>query len=807
MYQQRWLSFPPDQRQIVKNHCLGCFGTETERPSAAAQVVAYIAIAELPTEQWPELMQILVSNVANANSTEMLKVVTLEAIGYICLEIEPIEVLAARSNEILTVIVHCMRKEETSDRVRLAATNALQNSLEFSKANFSNDNERHYIMQVICETTQSSNLLVRVAALQCLVKIMSLYYQYMEHYMGPALFAISTEAIKSELDDVALQGIEFWSNVCEEEIDLAIEASEAADEGRPPQRTSMHYAKGAIQYLMPLLTHCLMKQDEADDEDEWNVCKAAGVCLVLLATCCEDSIIPHALPFVQANIKHTDWRHRDAAVMLFGSVLEGADSANTRPLADTAMGPLIQMLNDESVAVRDSTAWTLGRLCENAPDVALNPQYLEPLLRELIRGLSMEPRVATNVCWALNSLAQAAYTQAQNELALGQEPETYCLTRYFEGIITKLLETTERADGNQSNLRGAAYESLMEMMKNSPKDCYQWVQSMTMVILQRINHILQISATAVNASQQEKSALYDLQSLLCATLTSVLRKMTPEDAPKVSDLIMSALLEMFKTTNGQQESGVQEDALMAVSTLVEVLGRGFLKYMDAFKPFLVLGLRSHQEHQVCMAAAGVCADISRSIGSEVVPYCDEIMTLLLEALNDPILNRCVKPQILSTFGDIALAIGVEIQKYAEVVLNTLATASQAQVDRSDFENIEYLNELRNGCLDAYTGILQGLKGENGCSPTLQVLLPHVPFIVQFVMSIARDPEKNDSLVATSSGLIGDLITTFGQQVLLLVDNETISELLTEGRRSRTHKTKSLSMWATKEIRKLKTQNN
>lgn len=271
--------------------------------------------------------------------------------------------------------------------------------------------------------------------------------------MGPALFAISTEAIKSELDDVALQGIEFWSNVCEEEIDLAIEASEAADEGRPPQRTSMHYAKGAIQYLMPLLTHCLMKQDEADDEDEWNVCKAAGVCLVLLATCCEDSIIPHALPFVQANIKHTDWRHRDAAVMLFGSVLEGADSANTRPLADTAMGPLIQMLNDESVAVRDSTAWTLGRLCENAPDVALNPQYLEPLLRELIRGLSMEPRVATNVCWALNSLAQAAYTQAQNELALGQEPETYCLTRYFEGIITKLLETTERADGNQSNLR------------------------------------------------------------------------------------------------------------------------------------------------------------------------------------------------------------------------------------------------------------------------------------------------------------------------------------------------------------------
>lgn len=34
---------------------------------------------------------------------------------------------------------------------------------------------------------------VRVAALQNLVKIMSLYYQYMETYMGPALFAVKIQ--------------------------------------------------------------------------------------------------------------------------------------------------------------------------------------------------------------------------------------------------------------------------------------------------------------------------------------------------------------------------------------------------------------------------------------------------------------------------------------------------------------------------------------------------------------------------------------------------------------------------------------
>ena len=54
----------------------------------------------------------------------------------------------------------------------------------------STQNERHFIMQVVCEATQCSDSSVQVAALQNLVKIMSLYYQYMEAYMGPALFAV-----------------------------------------------------------------------------------------------------------------------------------------------------------------------------------------------------------------------------------------------------------------------------------------------------------------------------------------------------------------------------------------------------------------------------------------------------------------------------------------------------------------------------------------------------------------------------------------------------------------------------------------
>nr|XP_023409161.1 importin subunit beta-1 [Loxodonta africana] len=744
-YQQRWLAIDANARREVKNYVLQTLGTETYRPSSASQCVAGIACAEIPVNQWPELIPQLVANVTNPNSTEHMKESTLEAIGYICQDIDP-EQLQDKSNEILTAIIQGMRKEEPSNNVKLAATNALLNSLEFTKANFDKESERHFIMQVVCEATQCPDTRVRVAALQNLVKIMSLYYQYMETYMGPALFAITIEAMKSDIDEVALQGIEFWSNVCDEEMDLAIEASEAAEQGRPPEHTSKFYAKGALQYLVPILTQTLTKQDENDDDDDWNPRKAAGVCLMLLATCCEDDIVPHVLPFIKEHIKNPDWRYRDAAVMAFGCILEGPE-----------------------------------------------PNQLKPLVIQ---------RVASNVCWAFSSLAEAAY-EAADVADDQEEPATYCLSSSFELIVQKLLETTDRPDGHQNNLRSAAYESLMEIVKNSAKDCYPAVQKTTLVIMERLQQVLQMESHIQSTS--DRIQFNDLQSLLCATLQNVLRKVQHQDALQISDVVMASLLRMFQSTAGS--GGVQEDALMAVSTLVEVLGGEFLKYMEAFKPFLGIGLKNYAEYQVCLAAVGLVGDLCRALQSNILPFCDEVMQLLLENLGNENVHRSVKPQILSVFGDIALAIGGEFKKYLEVVLNTLQQASQAQVDKSDYDMVDYLNELREGCLEAYTGIVQGLKGDQeNVHPDVMLVQPRVEFILSFIDHIAGDEDHTDGVVACAAGLIGDLCTAFGKDVLKLVEaRPMIHELLTEGRRSKTNKAKTLATWATKELRKLKNQ--
>lgn len=117
----------------------------------AAQFIAAIAAIELPVGQWNDVIEILLGFM-NSQGNIQLRVATLQAIGYICESIassdyliwgsisdSPIqkpELLAARSNQILTAVIHGARKEEPSAEVQYAAIVALNNSLEFVRANF-----------------------------------------------------------------------------------------------------------------------------------------------------------------------------------------------------------------------------------------------------------------------------------------------------------------------------------------------------------------------------------------------------------------------------------------------------------------------------------------------------------------------------------------------------------------------------------------------------------------------------------------------------------------------------------------------
>jgi importin subunit beta-1 len=108
----------------------------------------------------------------------------LETLGYLCCDVKPEmqEMLQKCSSQILTAICSGL-VPEASPYVRLAAITAMLNSLEFVSENFKRSAERDYIMQYVCQNSVKNpnngppDLNIRTRAHECLVKIISLYYE------------------------------------------------------------------------------------------------------------------------------------------------------------------------------------------------------------------------------------------------------------------------------------------------------------------------------------------------------------------------------------------------------------------------------------------------------------------------------------------------------------------------------------------------------------------------------------------------------------------------------------------------------
>ncbi|KAE8686580.1 L-type lectin-domain containing receptor kinase IV.2-like [Hibiscus syriacus] len=337
----------------------------------SSQVIAKISSIEIPRKQWPELIGSLLNNMTQQDKPASLKQATLETLGYVCEEISHQDLVQDEVNAVLTVVVQGMNLADHGSEVRLAATKALYNALEFAQTNFENEMERNYIMK------------------------------------------LTSNAVKGDEETVALQATEFWSSICDEEIELQeFENPESGDSG-PPHSC---FIEKALSSLVPLLLETLLKQEEDKDQDDtvWNISMAGGTCLGLVARTVGDAIVPLVMPFVESNIVKPDWRCREAATYAFGSILEGPTVDKLSPL----------LLHSPA------TGFSI-----------ISPENLKRVIGVLLESIKDAPNVAEKVCGAIYYLVQG-YEDAG--------PSSSLLSPYLTDIISCLIATADRTDGASS---------------------------------------------------------------------------------------------------------------------------------------------------------------------------------------------------------------------------------------------------------------------------------------------------------------------------------------------------------------------
>ena len=549
---ERWKVVAPDIRTEIKEHMMTALRStsQPQLPHFVAVASAEIAVVELPFKEWATLVAKLMENVTSSEAVEVIKIASLQCLGYISDRLVDVEDLIGNIPELdtqtvdrmLTTIVNAMQPDKSAE-MRFFALQALKNSLLFIRKNMDTTQERDYIMSAICQACENEQAKVRNLAFQCLDTICECYYEHLGEYMT-RIYQLTTQSIKSDPDeDSKMSAIEVWNTVCEMESSFLLEEKEAAEmgvpiTGRPP---CPRYVQAAMEHLVPLLLALLTEQNEDDEDDTHTPQESGANCLELMSQTVEGLIVPHVIGYVEQNIQSPEWRLRDAAIVAFMAILDGHSTADIGQYVTSSMQVMLNSFNDQHPVVRGSAVHCVRKMCGHHLE-CLKPEMLNSILTEVDKKLQDRPSICAPACSTIFEIAEALKTT--------DPPQTNALSSGMIQLMQDLLAVTDRQDSAEHNIRVVAMSAACSLITASAMDVNEIFGQLLPAISGRLEGALNLQTV----SNDDKEFKAQMIGQLCALIQTLYQRMNTETVLPQTDRVMSLLLQSLNVRNSAEES-------------------------------------------------------------------------------------------------------------------------------------------------------------------------------------------------------------------------------------------------------------
>jgi len=695
----RYFELSPETRKNLRETVIPCLGTDIpECRKVAAQVVARIASVELPRGLWNDLIAMLLSVVETKFDSQMqqrdMRESALLTLGFVGEELgDDAEVMMSCAPQILNAVQ--IGVADDTPCVRLAACNAMIHCLPYVKGAMANPEHRKMILEMILicciEDLGNDNtmLKIKIAGFQGLAEIAALYYEFLADSITTCA-GITFQAMQSKNHpDVRKFAIEFWSRLFMVELEINEEIRKAQELHMQPSRKNAGYAQKSVDKVVPILNDMIKYRSDDIEDDDWTVDRAAASCLGYLSEAVGDDILASVCSFIAENLVQNDWQCKNAATIVLGIIMNGPDQDKLEQIASKVWEHLVQNFKGNSEVLRDSTAWTIGRIFEYCPK-AIQPEILKEVLDLFCQALvGVHPKTASSCAWAISRLAELPQPY-QNRTALSP---------YLVSLIKALLEASARSDVGQNNLLSACFEALWFLIKTSGNDCLEVLSK-------------ELLPQMVQSLQQLTSNVDDHLSIMrvremIGCVTAIVQRVKQLD-----DETALTLMNIYSATlNRNFTSSVHEEAMAAIGDIANVIGSRFCTYLDVASMMIQVGLTDgHQHPNLCSVAVVVLGDVATACKEKLANYADEFVTLLLKNLACPDLIFELKPRVVETLGDVAEALRSQFSKYIQHVMKILHAAGSANPGSNPSQDtMTEINQLRAAVLGCIMSIFVAMK--------------------------------------------------------------------------------------------------
>lgn len=470
-------------------------------------------------------------------------------------------------------------------------------------------------------------------------------------------------------------------------------------------------------------------EDDDDDDDEeleaglaeWNLRKCSAAALDVFATQYADVVLEVIMPHLKHNIVSNEWHVREASILAFGAIAEGAITLMGGELP-SLVPFLVERLSDDQAPVRQISCWTIGRystwIVENNTQQTQQTLFV-PVLQGLLKCcLDKNKKVQESGCSAFATFTETA----------GEE-----LVPYLEAILMHLSMCFKKYQSKNLIILYDAIQTLTDHVSTAL--CEQkYIEILLPPLIEKWGQL--------NDDDHNLWPLLECMSSVTATLG---HKFAPYAPPVFERSVRILHNNLVQDQHCQVDPNIdppEKDfiitALDLLDGLVQGLGNECSQLIAQTQPPLVemmLVCFRDPVYEVRQSAFALLGDMAIMTYDQLRPYFTQLMNDIMPQIdtNDPAATAVCNNAIWSV-GEISLQVNrSEIEQYAEPLFERLVAVLQSKTDKTVLEN---------------AAIAIGRLGKT----LADVIAPHIQVFIQQWCAYIKNVEETDEKDSAFQGM-------------------------------------------------------